>query len=292
MTGSGIANMGETTNKRNFLVGCPRSGTTLLQSMLATHSQLASFPESHFLLVTSRTRRGRWLRKLGLVSPEMRRRLQQFLTEVGHPELMPRVAYRLTPFVATFAGILDRLANVQGKAGWLEKTPGHLYYIDDFTCACPDARFIHLIRNGADVVASLYTVSNQYPAVWGGPYTIAQCIDLWNKSMALSAHYCTRPNHLWVSYEKLVAEPALTLADICTFMGIALEAAMLDQYTHQANKLILAHETWKEEAGQALRRNRSARFQQIFTQAQQTQILAQLQGNGALPCWPRPSSNA
>jgi hypothetical protein len=39
---------------RLFLVGCPRSGTTLLQSLLAAHPQIASFPESHFLLVTKR----------------------------------------------------------------------------------------------------------------------------------------------------------------------------------------------------------------------------------------------
>ena len=154
-------------SRRFFLVGCPRSGTTLLQSMLATHSQIASFPESHLLLVSSRTRRGRWLRKAGIVPPDMRHRLQQFLQEVGHPELMPRRIYRLQPFITTFVGILDRLASFQGKTGWLEKTPGHLYYIDDFARACPDARFIHLVRNGADVVASLYEVTQHYPEVWG-----------------------------------------------------------------------------------------------------------------------------
>ena len=266
---------------RLFLVGCPRSGTTLLQSMLATHSQIASFPESHFLLVTSRTRRGRWLRKLGLVSPEMHQRLQQFLSEAGHPELQPRVTYRLQPFIVTFAGILEQLAKLQGKPGWLEKTPGHLYYIDDFTRALPDARFIHLVRSGADVVASLYAVTNQYPEQWGGRYTIEHCVQRWNEAVAISAHYCTQPNHLWVSYEALVAEPAFTLTTVCTFIGISLEAAMLDQYTQQADKLILTHEVWKNAAGQTLRRNRPPKFQQLFTQPQQAQILAQLQVGGA-----------
>ena len=33
---------------RIFIVGCPRSGTTLLQSLLAAHPQIHSFPETHF----------------------------------------------------------------------------------------------------------------------------------------------------------------------------------------------------------------------------------------------------
>lgn len=249
--------------------------------MLATHSQIASFPESHFLLVTSRTRRGRWLRKVGLVSPEMRHRFRQFLQEVGHPELMPQKTYRLQPFITTFIGILDRLASFQNKTGWLEKTPGHLYYIDHFAHASPDAQFIHLVRNGADVVASLYDVTHQYPEVWGGSYSIEQCIALWNNAVAISARYCTRPNHLWVSYEELITEPALTLASICAFLGIALESPMIDQYTQQAQKLILAYEPWKAEVVQAIRLHSSAKFQQRFSQTQQTQILAQLRGHGA-----------
>jgi len=248
--------------------------------MLAAHSQITSFPESHFLLVTSRSRHGRWLRKLGLVSPEMRWRLRAFLTETGHRELMPRMEYRLHRFTATFISILDRLAQMQGKPIWLEKTPGHLYYIDDFTQASPDARFIHLIRNGADVVASLYTVTHQYPEMWGGCYTMEQCINFWNKAVAISANYCTQPNHLWVCYEDLITKPALTLANICSFIGIALEASMIDQYTHQAKQLILPEEPWKAGAGQKIRQQRPDKFQQTFTQAQQAQILAQLQGNG------------
>lgn len=98
-----------------FIVGCPRSGTTLLQSMLAAHSTITSFPESHLLLVTSRSRRGRWLRKLGLVALEMRQRLHQFLHEIGHPELLPPMTYRLQAFIRQFAQMLEQLTVAQEK---------------------------------------------------------------------------------------------------------------------------------------------------------------------------------
>ncbi len=261
---------------RLFLVGCPRSGTTLLQSMLAAHSRIASFPESHFLLVTSRTRRGRWMRKLGLVSPEMRQRLQQFLTDVGRSDLMPVATYRLRPFIQNFADILDHLTAAEGKSIWLEKTPGHLYYIDDFARVLSEARFIHLIRNGADVVASLYEVTNQHPEQWGEGYTVDQCVRTWQGAVALSKQYYTLPNHLWVAYEELVAAPVEVLQRICDFIGIAWEAEMIGRHAERANGLILAHESWKSAVYQTVSSAPRRKFTTCFTPHQQAAILEQL----------------
>lgn len=261
---------------RFFLVGAPRSGTTLLQSMLATHPTIASFPESHFLLISSRSRRGRWMRKVGLVSPEMRQRLWCFLDEIGHPELMPPVFYQLRPFIQHFAQILDQLAVMQGKSIWIEKTPGHLYYINDFADAIPDVRFIHLIRNGADVVASLYEVTNQHPEQWGHAYTIEQCVELWNRAVRLSMGYVDNTNHHIVCYEELVAEPERTLIALCDFIGVPFEAAMLDRHHVTAPQLIATHESWKNVALAPLHTRKQSKFTALFTEDQQRRILAQL----------------
>lgn len=260
----------------NFIVGCPRSGTTLLQSMLATHSEIASFPESHVLLVTSRTRRGRWLRRLGLVSPEMRQRLRQFLNEVGHPELMPPVSCRLRPFIQQFSHILDQLTVMQDKSIWIEKTPGHLYYIADFANAIPDARFIHLLRNGADVVASLYEVTNQNPEQWGHGYTIEQCVEMWNRAVHLSMGYAGNPNHHIVHYEQLLAQPEITVGNLCHFIGVPFEMTMCNAHHIVAQRLIAAHENWKSDALTPLHTMEQGKFTQLFTQAQQQAIAAQL----------------
>ena len=63
--------------QRIFLVGCPRSGTTLLQSLLAAHPDITSFPESHFFrhLIDNR----RWLhRTFGIASKRARTRKIKF----------------------------------------------------------------------------------------------------------------------------------------------------------------------------------------------------------------------
>ncbi len=261
---------------RLFLVGCPRSGTTLLQSMLAAHSQITSFPESHFLLITSRSRRGRWLRKLGLVAPEMRQRLQQFLTAVDRPDLMPPRMVRLSPFVQQFVGILDELTMARGQSIWLEKTPGHLYYIDDFVRARPDARFIHLLRGGADVVASLFDVTNHYPERWGGAYTVSQCVRTWNNAVQLSRYYCGRNMHYCVRYEDLISQPEATLRALCHFIGVAFEPAMLTERCTAATRLFAPDEHWKAATLTELDLATHAKFKRIFTAEEQRTIVEQL----------------
>lgn len=273
----GVSN--KTIQARLFLVGSPRSGTTLLQSVLAAHPQIASFPESHFLLVTSRTRRGRWMRKLGLVSPEMRLRLAQFLDEIGRPEcrsLFPQRDIRLKSFTTAFVKLLDRLTLAQGKNIWLEKTPGHLYYINDFERYIPEAKFIHLVRNGADVVASLYEVTNQYPQDWGRAYDLERCIRTWNQAVKRTEKQLGKPNHIGVRYEALIAHPEQILSELCHGIGVSFEPTMLSDYRERAKHLILAHETWKEAVTSEIHKPNKRKFLTIFTPEEQSYILERL----------------
>ncbi|MEM7586478.1 MAG: sulfotransferase, partial [Acidobacteriota bacterium] len=118
--------------RRIFVVGVPRSGTTLLQSLLAAHSQLTSFTESHFF--------SRYFRAVpGLSTAILTRdptpRLIEFLRENpadDSEQPAPRLATgRLLPLASRRVGrqllaVLDQLALSRGFAGWIEKTPRHL----------------------------------------------------------------------------------------------------------------------------------------------------------------------
>lgn len=64
---------------RFFIVGFPRSGTTLLQSLLAAHPQIASFPESYFF-PNAVEKKG--LRILGISSLKAKENLQKFLNNI------------------------------------------------------------------------------------------------------------------------------------------------------------------------------------------------------------------
>ena len=55
----------------------------------------------------------------------------------------------------------------QGKTIWLEKSPDHLRYIDQIEKLVDEAKFIHILRNGFDNIASIYDLAGKYPETWG-----------------------------------------------------------------------------------------------------------------------------
>ena len=107
---------------------------------------------------------------LGIASRRARPRWDQFLEEVGHGEMkykLPRVAICTRQFSRALVEVLDTLTLSQGKEVWIEKTPGHLRFVDQIEKLVSGAKFVHMVRNGEDVVASLYDIGKRYPELWG-----------------------------------------------------------------------------------------------------------------------------
>jgi LPS sulfotransferase NodH len=248
---------------RIFLVGCPRSGTTLLQCLLAANSHIESFVETHFF---ERLFSGRpLLSALGIASRRARPRLNQFLEEIGHPETqrqLPLFAVSVRQLSRAFVEILDTLTLDQGKAVWVEKTPGHLHFIDQIERLVEGAKFVHIVRNGADVVASLYDIRTRYPEMWVAEYirSIDDCIQKWIEDTRVSMMYSTRENHFLVRYEQMVADPRPVLVGLCEFIGVPFEERMLTDYSAVAKQVILESEPWKASAGQPIQNPGSRKF--------------------------------
>lgn len=266
--------------KRVFLVGCPRSGTTLLQSMLAAHPRIVSFPETHFMERVSPK-----FAALGLASPRRRdrRRLIEFLTEVGHPELerlIPRYAVTLPRTISAFVDVLDALTLTQYGDVWVEKTPNHLHYIDLIERHIPDARFIHMVRNGEDVVASLYEVSTRHPEIWGAPATLETCVTRWIGDLEVTRGHIHKPHHTLVRYEELLEDAQSVLAQLCEFLGIPFSRDMLTGHSSAVQQLVLESETWKDSAkAESLERPKERKFDQLFDRQQQSYVQARLAAN-------------
>ncbi|MBD2041428.1 sulfotransferase family protein [Microcoleus sp. FACHB-672] len=172
---------------RLFIVGCPRSGTTLLQCLLAAHSQMISFPESH---------------------------LHYDFSKAGD---------QLNEF--------DQIAQQKQLAGWIEKTPRHLHFIEQIQALCPSAKFIHCLRDARANVASLYGIERHYGASWGyQPKTIRECFQRWQHDYQLSQAYSNQPNHKLVQYEDLSEKPSAILLNICQYLALEFEPNILVRY--------------------------------------------------------------
>ena len=204
--------------QRAFIVGCPRSGTTLVQAMLARHPDVFSLQETRIfeaLLGGVPARWGdrgaragrRWYHRAGLAQAWGRARLRELEQAYGTGRPRRPEPVRWTACVRRYVALLDHAAEAAGKSHWVEKTPNHLLFLDEINARIPDARFVHVLRDGADVIASLTDADlhQQTTAFAGG---VAQWTRRWNHAMQLHRAHMDDPRHLLLCLEDLVADPA------------------------------------------------------------------------------------
>jgi hypothetical protein len=109
-----------------------------------------------------------------------------------------------------------------GKHAWGDKWPGNVVRMRDIAALLPEARFVHIIRDGRDVAASLRDM-------WFRPGdTYEQCILLWaGRIRAAQEQADSALPYLEVRYESLVRAPRAALARICEFIEVSFDEAML-----------------------------------------------------------------
>ncbi len=254
--------------ERIFIVGCPRSGTTLLQNILAAHEEIITFPETHFLpgLLIDRP----FFKRLPFGLPFGKSRMRKILTELKSVHLMksyPLVPLMIKPQVTAFYRILDTMAEEKNCTIWIEKTPRHLHYISIIERLVPDAKFIHIVRNGEDVVASLYETTHKYPKDWRGAKSIQWCVERWNSDISISERYLSGRNHSVIRYRDILDKSEVTVRSLCAFLDIEYSEKMLryqEVNRKQMGQTILSNEKWKESVAQGIQRNQRRKFDSLF----------------------------
>ena len=274
---------------RAFLVGCPRSGTTLLQSLIAAHPDAISLPETFFFARIAPTgRRGR----LGL-APRTAPAAVADLDAMGlaadpAPGILPLLTVHR--YARRFTRRMDQAAREANASLWLEKTPRHARYIDLIEREVSRVRFIHIVRAGEAVVASLQEASERDPVVWP-PMEPLQAAQVWRRYLGYSTVCVGREGHAFVAYERLVAAPERVMRPLCAFLGLrdddAAIEALLRGYRDSSATVIgrvrrvaresgtaVAEEPWKHDVGGAISNRNDAKFRARFSEAEQAEISA------------------
>jgi hypothetical protein len=194
-----------------------------------------------------------WIRVLGLPSPYVEKGLREFLVNAGlfkmevfFPKGLSKM--RFVCWAQSFIRILDEATSQLGKTIWIEKTPRHLHYIELIQKLVPNPRFIHVLRNGYDTVASLFRVTNTYPEFWGGKRSVEQCVRRWKRDVRISLSYFNKPGHLLVRYENLVSRTPEVLKKMCAFLGVDYIESMIEEHRFAAERVILPHQDWVKDA--------------------------------------------
>jgi hypothetical protein len=214
-----------------FIVGVPRSGTTLLRFMLDAHSQLAIPPETGFLpgLIEARPSSAEAIVKFVSCYPTWpdfgmsTQQLREAISISAHEQV------NLAQAVRAFYGLY---ATRHGKQHWGDKTPNYLTRMTHISQLLPEARFVHIIRDGRDVAVSVR------PLFFSPSSDIAGIAQDWVTRIRVARQAARKlPHYLEVMYEELVREPETVLGRICAFLELPYESSMLRYYQHVPERL-------------------------------------------------------
>src|SRR5262249_39863051 len=220
-----------------FIVGCPRSGTTLLQRIADAHPQIAITPETHWIPRYFERRKGLTLD--GWVTRKLIRKLIAYhkfhQLGIGRKELKALLAPGQPVSYARFvSGIFDLYGRAHEKPLVGDKTPGYARSIPTVHALWPEAKFVHLIRDGRDVCLSAINwrkpgqlLSRQPTWKEDAVITIALWW-LWHVRLGREEGFALGPaRYHEVRYESLVARPEDECVKLCAFLGVPYDEAML-----------------------------------------------------------------
>ncbi len=258
------------SNAPIFVVGTPRSGTTLLASMLGAHPRIDCGPETLFLT------RLEAADAPALLDPaDWPKRATDFvmslhLQDASVAELYGRDRAAVRACLATrrpsIAAMLESLtaarAAVHGKPRWAEKTPRHLLSLPAIRAAWPDAQIVRVVRDPRDVALSASRVPFADQSV-----VVNLCLCARQDRIARGFFAADSNSHA-LRFEDLLADPQPVLERLCSFLGESYDPQMVTR-PDAANGLAASHEWWKRKAADPLDPSRAGAWKADMGEAQQ-----------------------
>ncbi len=237
-----------------FVVGMPRSGTTLLASLLSAHSAIAVGPETnYFSRVWKPLARGPGFRDWDVIEATM---VQWFKKPTLQPMNLPRQQLLDTFRAAWERGklthrfilshIMEQHAEKRGRAIWGEKTPEHFMYVPAIKRVFPDARIVAIIRDPRDVHLSLLEVP------WNRGNAFNHAFQ-WRQYQVLSHRYKTfyKDDYLTTRFEDLITDPRSEMKRVAADLQLSFEDNMLVRY-RQEPLFDPKQEPWKQRTTTAI----------------------------------------
>lgn len=219
-----------------FIVGIGRSGTTLLRLMFHNHPNIAVPYESHFITDYYNN-----LDTYGDLTVD--ENLDKLLNDILQEDLLSQWdhvfdADRIKSTISEpsleeiFNAIYSDYATGKGKARWADKSD-YLPRMHLINTIFPNAKFIHIIRDGRDVANSVLKLP------WG-PKDLIGAAEWWNEYIRLGCSVGAvlgKDKYTEVKYEELVQEPERELRRLCEFVGEEFDERMLNY--HQSSNVAI-----------------------------------------------------
>jgi hypothetical protein len=197
-----------------FLVGAMRSGTTLVRLVLDSHENIAIPQETGFMRLVQAQKftpfwkwGDDWHEHLGLSERDLDDELRDF-----------------------YGRLFARHARTQGKSRWGEKTPWHVWHVEQMARMWPHAVFVGVVRHPGGTVGSLTTS-------WKS-FTVPRAIRLWQRTNLELVRQATLLGDRFVllRYEDVLQSPEGTLRELLDWLGEPWSARVLAHHEVQQER--------------------------------------------------------
>lgn len=216
-----------------FVLGCPRSGTTVLYHMLLSAGNFAIYRAESNVFSVLQPRFGDFR------SESHRRNLMRYwlksklfhvsgLEAGAIQEKILRDCHGAGDFLRI---VMEESASLQGVERWADCTPDHLLYMREIKREIPDALFVHIIRDGRDVALSYAKQGWSYPFPWDRNQQVAVAGLYWEwiVSKGRGSSRALGRDYYELHYEDLVEKPHETLRALGNFVGQELDYDRIQQ---------------------------------------------------------------
>lgn len=216
-----------------FIVGSGRCGTTLLRAILDAHPDVHIPPETYALPQAikdfKRYSRLPWpvLLKIILADFEYHPRFSTFDVSLRNlysdlldtPAESRALAWILNRFYLYHASSVK-----PGASRWGDKTPLNTFFLPQIHSVFPDATFIHMIRDGRDVVRSI---------VEAGLGSFDYAIERWISAVRVAQEFGSKNprQYIEIRYENLVTNVEEEIVPLCSALDLTFDSCMLEHHT-------------------------------------------------------------
>ncbi|KPP88003.1 MAG: Sulfotransferase domain [Rhodobacteraceae bacterium HLUCCO07] len=202
-----------------FILGCVRSGTTLVRNLLRRQPNLICPEETHYYRWAEPFKSRRYTHTMFNNGTIIRHREIDGISD----EVFKRIYESANSRADLLTGHITEFARAKGMTSyrWFEKTPQNVYGMGMIASDFPQSRFLHLVRNPLNVVASL-----KEGKIIKENDIVGAC-NFWNEAISIinQQKKALSKRILEVKYEDLTQDTAKTMAEIQSFFGIDEDAA-------------------------------------------------------------------
>ncbi len=228
-----------------LIISAGRSGTTLLRRMLTVHDGIHIPPESDDLIprgaeyfIANSSKNWGDLVKDILEDFEKSPCFKFWGTDLsGTRDRLIGLQKEDRSYAKIIDCIYRNHAEIQGKDKclWGDKTPYLMYHLDWLRLVFPNARYIHLVRDGRAVTHSMMTKQN---------YTMQKASTRWKDSIRMFDMHLAHVDSgkcLQIRYEDLIEDPEFILKKVCSFLSVKFKKEMVSELPQKMGDNLLPH---------------------------------------------------